>query len=94
MTITGNFVLVADVEEGVVDPSADDRRGLSVRDRDTDLIGRLREVVARLGEHRDELEEVMNEIPSDTLVPALRHLARVVRRMRMAVDDAGVATRP
>lgn len=55
--------------------------GAERRHHDAELIRRLREIGAWLGEHGDELEEVLNGIPGETLVPALRHLARIVRRM-------------
>jgi hypothetical protein len=49
--------------------------------RDAQLVRRLRGVAARLGDHGDELEKALSQIPAETLLPALQQLARVVRRM-------------
>ncbi len=51
------------------------------RHPDAELIRRLRDVAVRLGDHGDALDEALSEIPTDTLVPALRHLVHVARRM-------------
>lgn len=51
------------------------------RHADADLIARLREVGAWLGEHGKGLGETSREIPGESVLPALQRLARVVRRM-------------
>lgn len=79
--------------------NADDRRDDESHLRDAELIRRIREFGAWLGEYGDALDEAVNEIPAETLLPALRHLARVARRMgveprlspelRAALDEMG-----
>ena len=58
-----------------------DPRRIVSRHRDADLIRRLRDVAAWLGEHGGALDDTLNQIPGETLVPALRRLISVVRRM-------------
>lgn len=68
--------------------------------RDAEPVRRLRKAVAWLGEHGAALDEALNQIPGETLVPALRHLARIVRQMgveprlspelRAALDEMGL----
>lgn len=53
------------------------------RHRNAELIRRLREIGAWLGEHGGALEEATTQISGEVLVPALLHLSRVARRMGM-----------